>query len=137
MERSPELEEFAKRYAQAARDGYGVAAADFVSERAEVVVIGSDPDEWWDGAGYNRAMRAQADAMGGSIPIYLTDMQAYREGSVGWIVGRPVFRFGEGQEAESRLTAVVHDEGGRWKIVHLHLSVGVPNEDVLGQELPT
>lgn len=136
MERSPEIEEFAKRYYQAARDGYGAAANDFVSDNAEVVVIGSDPDEWWDSAGYNAAMRAQSDAMGGSIPIYSTDLKAYREGSVGWIIDRPVFRFGEGMDAPARLTAILHDEGGQWKIVHLHLSVGVPNEDVLGQELP-
>lgn len=136
MERSPEIKEFAERYYQAARDGYGASANDFVSQTAEVVVIGSDPDEWWDGPGYNAAMRAQAEAMGGSIPIYATELRAYREGSVGWIVDRPVFRFDDGNEAEARVTAILHDEDGVWRIVHLHLSVGVPNEEVLGQELP-
>jgi hypothetical protein len=33
----------------------------------------------------------------------------------------------------TRLTAVLIEEGGRWKIVHLHVSVGVPDEEV--QEL--
>lgn len=33
----------------------------------------------------------------------------------------------------TRLTAVVRQEAGRWKIVHMHVSVGVPDEEV--QEL--
>ena len=136
MERSPEIEEFAERYYQAARDGYGPAADAFISQRAEVVVIGSDPDEWWDGPGYNAAMRAQAEAMGGSIPIHTGDLRAYREGSVGWIIDRPTFHFGDGNDAHARVTAILHEEGGAWRIVHLHLSVGVANEEALGQELP-
>ena len=82
-------------------------------------------------------MRAQAEAMGGSLPIYSTNLEAYRESSVGWIVDRPTFRFDDGSEVQARLTAIVHDEGGHWKLVHLHLSLGVSNEEALGQELPT
>lgn len=82
-------------------------------------------------------MRAQAEAMGGSIPIYARDIQAFREGSVGWVVDRPTFRFADGSEAPARVSVVVHQEDGQWKIVHLHLSLGVPNEEALGQELPT
>ena len=137
MERSPEIEEFAERYYQAARDGYGPAAGEFVSQRDGTLVIGSDPDEWWDGPAYNAAMRAQAEAMGGAIPIFSTELRAFREGSVGWIVDRPVFRFDDGVDVPARVTAIVHDEGGVWRIVHLHLSVGVPNEEAIGQELPT
>ena len=33
----------------------------------------------------------------------------------------------------TRLTAILHEEAGRWKVVHLHVSVGVPDEEV--QEL--
>jgi ketosteroid isomerase-like protein len=33
----------------------------------------------------------------------------------------------------TRVTAVTREEAGRWKIVHMHFSVGVPDEEV--QEL--
>ncbi len=34
---------------------------------------------------------------------------------------------------QSRLTAVMHleEEVGQWKLVHMHLSVGVPDEQVV------
>lgn len=31
---------------------------------------------------------------------------------------------------KARLTAVLHREDGRWKLVHMHVSVGVPDEEV-------
>jgi hypothetical protein len=36
-----------------------------------------------------------------------------------------------------RVTAVLHKENGEWKMVQGHVSFGVPNEEALGQELPT
>jgi ketosteroid isomerase-like protein len=136
MERSDEIREVIERYYRAAQAGYGEDASAFVSKLEGVVAIGSDPDEWWDGQVYNATMRAQAEAMGGSIPIYPGDIQAFREGSVGWVVDRPTFRF-DGFEVPARVSAVLHEEDGGWKIVHLHLSVGVSNEEALGEELPT
>ncbi|MGH2739814.1 MAG: nuclear transport factor 2 family protein [Actinomycetota bacterium] len=32
---------------------------------------------------------------------------------------------------KNRLTGVLHQEDGRWKLVHMHLSVGVPDEEVV------
>ncbi len=32
---------------------------------------------------------------------------------------------------QTRLTAVMRQEEGRWKLVHMHLSVGVPDEQVV------
>ena len=31
----------------------------------------------------------------------------------------------------TRLTAVLPNEDGRWKIVHAHFSIGVPDEEVV------
>jgi hypothetical protein len=32
---------------------------------------------------------------------------------------------------QTQLTAVIHQEEGQWKLVHMHLSVGVPDEQVI------
>jgi ketosteroid isomerase-like protein len=136
MERSDEIRELIQSYYRAAQAGYGDDASALVSKQDGVIVIGSDPDEWWDGEGYNRAMRAQAEAMGGAIPIQHGDIQAYREGSVAWVVDRPTFRFDDGTEVPARASIILHQEHGGWKIVHLHLSMGIPNEEALGEELP-
>ena len=32
---------------------------------------------------------------------------------------------------DTRLTTVIHQEDGRWKLVHMHVSVGVPDEEVV------
>jgi hypothetical protein len=136
MERSDEIRDVLARYYRAAQAGYSDDAGKFVSQAADVIVVGSDPDEWWDGASYNRSMRAQAQALGGSIPIYPGDIQAFREGSVGWAVDRPTFRFDDGVEVPARASVVLHLEDEGWKIVHLHLSMGVSNEAALGEELP-
>lgn len=54
----------------------------------------------------------------------------YCEGTMGWFVDEPWFGFRCGGGTRTRLTAVVHEEAGRWKIVHMHFSVGVPDEEV-------
>lgn len=135
MERSAEIREVIERYYQAYQRGDFDAAEGFVSSRDGVLVIGSDPDEWWDADGYNRAMRAQGRELGGIIPVYPGDIRAYREGSVAWAVDRPTFRLEDGTEVQGRLSVVLHREQDAWKVVHLHLSFGVPNEEVLGGEL--
>src|SRR3712207_7906661 len=44
-------------------------------------------------------------------------------------VDQPAFVFPDGSVMQTRLTAVMRQEEGRWKLVHMHLSVGVPDED--------
>jgi hypothetical protein len=32
---------------------------------------------------------------------------------------------------------VCYQHGDDWKVVHIHASIGIPNQDALGEELPT
>ena len=41
------------------------------------------------------------------------------------------FLFPDGSLMQTRLTVVMHQEEGRWKLVHMHVSVGVPDEQVV------
>ena len=56
----------------------------------------------------------------------------YLEGTMGWFVDEPWFGFPGGAGMRTRLTAVVREESARWKVVHMHFSVGVPDDDVQG-----
>jgi hypothetical protein len=55
---------------------------------------------------------------------------AYEEGSMGWLLDEPTFVFGDMPGVRTRLSAVMHREQDTWKLVHMHVSVGVPDEEV-------
>ena len=59
------------------------------------------------------------------------DPSGYAEGTVGFASDTPTAVAPDGGWIPTRVTAVVHQEDGEWKIVHVHVSVGVPDEDVL------
>ena len=54
----------------------------------------------------------------------------YEEGALGWVVDEPVMHYPDGTSVATRLTALLHKEDGRWKLLHGHYSVGVPDEEV-------
>jgi len=60
-----------------------------------------------------------------------SDPRGWMEGTVGFAVDEPRFVMPDGSFLPTRLTAVLHLEAGEWKVVHLHFSVGVPDEDAL------
>lgn len=49
---------------------------------------------------------------------------------MGWVIDEPRFVFGEMPPVVTRLTAVFHREDDAWKMVHMHVSVGVPDDEV-------
>ncbi len=137
MEESAEVKSAVRRYYEAIAAGDAQVMEELFSRQGGTLLIGSDPNEWW--AGYDTAMhawKAQFEAVGGGFPIKAGDPQAYSEGSVGWFADRPAISMPDGTELPVRLTGVLHKEGGEWKLVQSHVSIGVPNEEALGQELP-
>ena len=55
---------------------------------------------------------------------------AYEQGDVGWAYDEPTATFGPISDVPIRVTAVLRHEGGQWKIVHLHFSAAVPDEQL-------
>jgi ketosteroid isomerase-like protein len=103
----------------------------------DVLVIGSDPDEWWSGRDTAvAAFRAQTEAMGGGFPVQPGNPVAYEHGDVGWIADRPSMPGPDGSSLPVRISVVTVRQGGDWKIAQMHFSIGVANEEVVGQELP-
>jgi ketosteroid isomerase-like protein len=129
-ERSPEIEQVLRDTLDA------MVRSDFdeVGRRTSgdvcVLSIGSDAREWTEGHDeIIRGLRAEATSEG-DLGIGLDDVKAFREGSVGWAAGHGYFEM-EGRRVPVRMTAVLHQEDGDWKVLQSHASIGVPNEQML------
>ena len=100
---------------------------ELVSPDPAALVIGTAPGEW---VTERDRMRFGFEAEG--LRLEAKDPVGYEEGSLGWVVDQPAFVFPDGSAMQTRLTAVMHqEEDGRWKLVHMHVSVGVPDEQVV------
>jgi hypothetical protein len=131
MEHAPELQDLYLRLVDAYNAGDHDFLAQGISRQEGVVVIGTDPDEWWSAySSFIGSMSGDAEARRGGVVMVPGEVQGYREGTVGWIVARPSYRIA-GDEVPARMTAVAHLENGRWKLVQQHLSFGVPNDAVV------
>jgi SnoaL-like domain len=96
-----------------------------------VLLIGTDPGDWAEGRErWIAAREALTHSMEGLRLEAGDEPHGYEEGSMGWIADRPRAVLREGA-ISTRLTDVVRQEEGAWKLVHIHLSVGVPDEEVV------
>jgi SnoaL-like domain len=107
--------------------------AQIITQEADqsVLVIGTDPGDWAQGREqWIAAREALTHAMEGVRLEAGEEPQGYEEGSMGWVADRPSAVLPEGT-ISTRLTGVVRQEEGEWRLVHIHLSVGVPDEEVV------
>ena len=121
------LRTFYQRFSAHDPDGF----AAIIASGPGVSVIGSAPGEGHD------SRESWVSAYTDFIPeagLRLedgTEPRGWEEGSVGFVVDEPRFVMPDGSFLPTRLTGVLHQEDGEWKVVHLHFSVGVPDEDAL------
>ena len=98
-------------------------ANDLISHDPALVFIGS-AGEWIDEQYVLRAGR-QVPGEGlvaGPSPV------AYADGDVGFFADQPTWQFADGTSAEMRLSAVLRREAPGWRVIHLHMSVAVPDD---------
>jgi SnoaL-like protein len=95
-----------------------------------VSVIGSGPGEGHDKAGDvsdlhlgGRRIRLESGA----------NPRGWEEENVGFAIDKPRFVLPDGSFLQTRVTGVLRREDDDWKIVHLHFSVGVPDEEAIQQ----
>ena len=123
-----------RRFYAAANSGDLAFVERHLSHAPAALFLGTDPDEVWVRAATLRTIAAQVAA---GVRIEGGAPQAWEAGDIGWAVDlEPSFRLGE-VVAPFRLTSIFRREDGEWRIVHWHCSVPVPNEEAMGQELPT
>lgn len=132
MERSPELEAIIRGWFESVAAGNTRWLDQHLSRLPEVRVIGTDPREHLSGSAAYDFLREEALAMGGKVQADASDVEAFMEGTVGWGTARTTFTFPNGVTMEPRWGAVFHREDGEWKAVHVHASIGVANEEVMG-----
>jgi hypothetical protein len=136
MTPSPEVRDLISSAYEVLTTGEGHPEELFADEEG-VLAIGSDPEEWWNGSErIAAAFRAQGEALRGSR-VENSDPIAYAEGDVGWVSDRPTMVMPDGTPVSFRITATAVRTGGTWRFVQWHGSVPVPNEDVVGSDLPT
>ncbi len=138
MQESSELKDLIRGWYESVAKGDITFTERVTSRQPEVLVIGTDPREWW--VGYDKIVevyRAQFEEMGAGSGLQFLpgDTKAYSEGDVGWVADQPTVRLPDGHEVPMRVTAVFRREDGEWKVVQLHGSVGVANEEAVGSEL--
>ncbi len=139
LQHAADLREAFLRFYQAFERGDANLALELMSREEGVLSIGTDPDEWWNDAAtlervYTAQLREMHDA---GIRLQPGDPQCYAEGNVGWCADRARFILPDGTEQMVRLTGVFHREGGEWKMVQSHASIGVRNQETIGTDLTT
>jgi SnoaL-like domain len=98
-----------------------------ISADPATLVIGTAPGEW---IVERDRLRFGFEAEGLAIRPGPTPAGHERE-DVGWFTDEPTYVFPDRSEMRTRLTAVLQREDDAWRIVHLHVSVGVPDEEVV------
>ena len=134
MEESVEIENIVLGLYESISKGDIGALEDLFSQQYGILAIGSDPAEWW--AGHETILRAfAAQPRGaGAKPILTGEINAFVEGTVGWASELRTISRAKDKEMKVRHTFVFHLEGGTWKIVQLHISIGVRNAELRVQD---
>jgi class 3 adenylate cyclase len=135
MEPSDELRALMAEVVDIYMDADEVTWGQLWSTRPGVISLGTDPREWWEPGDVIIALHAKQARERGTGTISGVSIAAFQEGSVGWAVMSGQVEFIGGTQS-FRLTAIAHLEHATWKLVHLHRSFGVLNED-LGVHLTT
>jgi ketosteroid isomerase-like protein len=116
-------------FVDAMNRGDGEAAALTHSDADDALIIGSDPAEWFQGAGARDVFRQQGE---GGMQVRVEEPVVGADGDVGWFAGRGAFVLPDGTEHAFRATGVCRREGGEWRILQSHTSFAVPNAEVFG-----
>jgi hypothetical protein len=98
-----------------------------VSDDPATLVIGTAPGEW---VTERDRLRFGFEAEGLAIEAGARPA-GYEQRDIGWFVDEPTYTFPDGSRMRTRLTAVLLLEQGDWRIVHMHVSVGVPDDEVV------
>jgi hypothetical protein len=135
MRRSTEVGDALLRFYEvfSAADLEGLAQIIAQEENEGVLVIGTDPGDWLEGREqWIAARKALTEGRWEGLRLEAGEQHhGYEEGSMGWVADRPSIVMANGTAIPARLTGVVREEEGEWRFVHVHLSVGVPDEEVV------
>jgi ketosteroid isomerase-like protein len=95
-------------------------------------VVGTDPKEWLSGKAAFDFLRNEAEALAGKVTVKVAEIEGFSEGDVGWGLAAPEITFAGGPTVKPRWSAVLRRENGIWKLIQVHSSFPVSNQDAFG-----
>ncbi len=95
-------------------------------------IVGTDPEEWLQGEAAYAFLKDEAETVGGRATVKVLEVEAYREGTIGWGLARPEITMANGDKITPRWSAVFRREPEGWRMVQLHASVAVANQAAFG-----
>lgn len=127
MQESPAVAEALTTFFAKNASGDPSTLHEVVSREEAVLAIGSAVREWFSGQ----------EAVGGAyglegVQIDPGPIDAWENGETGWAACRPLFTAPVGVSLRLRFTAVFVREDDSWKLIHLHGSYPVPDEEAVG-----
>jgi hypothetical protein len=93
-------------------------------------VIGNGADQWFTGDTYTRMRLDQNLGEHGGIPFEPGSPVGWAAGDTGWFADQVTIVF-PARTIPLRMTGVAVREEGTWKLVQLHVSAAVADEDLL------
>ncbi len=117
------MRQFGDAYASMDRAGLDAV----LSDGEDLVLIGSS-DLWIeDKSELLTTLEEEVATL--SPTVRMDGLAAYEEGNIGWGSARVTLVLPNGLEAAGRWTTVLRREDGRWRLVHTHFSLSVPDEE--------
>ncbi len=97
-----------------------------VARHKATLVIGTAPGEW---VTEPDRLRAGFEIEGVSMTPGPAPL-GWADADLGWYVDEPTMGFPDGSAILTRMTAILARGDGSWRLVHMHVSVGVPDAEV-------
>ena len=123
MSASPEVRDTVLELYRRMLAGESDAANDLISRDPALIFIGS-AGEWIDD---QATLRSGTQVPGEGLQAGPNPV-GFANGDVGWFADQPTWLFADGTSVEMRLTAVLQRESEGWRIVNVHMSVAVPDD---------
>jgi hypothetical protein len=130
MDRSPDVEQLAVAWLAGMKAGDPVAVASLFAQDEATTVIGNGADQWFTGDEYTRTRVEASLDTGGGIPFEPGGPVGWAFGDTGWFADQVTIDF-PAQVIPLRMTGVAVRLDGAWKLVQLHVSAAVSDEDLL------
>ena len=130
MDRSPEVEQLAVAWLAGMKAGDALAVASLFAENEATTVIGNGADQWFTGDAYTRKRLDNTLSAHGGIPFEPGSPTGWVTGDTGWFADQVTLVF-PAKTIPLRMTGVALQQDGRWRLVQLHVSAAVSDEDLL------
>lgn len=101
-DRADEVRRVLERWFTEARLGYSDGFTARLSQDPGSLTIGSDEAEWYRGDAVHQVARAQMADLGGRLPMYERETEAWADGNVAWAAARVDIRLDEEESLRAR-----------------------------------